>query len=60
MLVGIGFTPWEASRMCSGTPCESLGLQGMGAIAAGNHADLVVMDRGYRVKQTWLAGRLMS
>jgi N-acetylglucosamine-6-phosphate deacetylase len=60
MLLGLGFAPWEASRMCSGTPCEALGLQGMGAIAAGNHADLVVMDRNYRVKQTWVAGRLLS
>lgn len=60
MLVGIGFNAWEASRMCSGTPCEALGIQGMGAIAAGNHADLVVMDRSYAVKQTWVAGRLMS
>jgi N-acetylglucosamine-6-phosphate deacetylase len=60
MLIGIGFTIWEAARMCAGTPCESLGLQRMGAIAAGNHADLVVMDRGFRVKQTWVGGRLMS
>ena len=60
MLVSIGFSAWEASRMCSGTPCEALGLQEMGAIAAGNQADLVVMDRSYRVKQTWVAGRLMS
>lgn len=60
MLVGLGFSLWETSRMCSGTPSEALGLQQMGTIAAGNHADLVVMDRSYRVKQTWVAGRLMS
>lgn len=60
MLIGLGFTMWEASRMCSATPSEALGLHGMGAIAAGNHADLVIMDGGYRVKQTWVAGRLIS
>ncbi|HYE86695.1 MAG TPA: N-acetylglucosamine-6-phosphate deacetylase [Vicinamibacterales bacterium] len=60
MLIGIGLMPWEAARMCAGTPCEALGLHDMGAIAAGNRADLVVMDRDHRVKQTWLAGRLMS
>lgn len=60
MLVGLGLTVWEAVRMCASTPCEALGLQGSGAIAAGNRADFVVMDPGYRVKQTWLAGRLMS
>lgn len=59
MLLGIGFSVWEASRMCAGTPCEALGLQGLGAIAAGNQADLVVLDGGYRVKQTWVAGRLI-
>jgi len=60
MLISIGLNAWEASRLCSGTACEALGLQRMGAIAAGNHADLVVMDRSYQVKQTWVAGRLMS
>lgn len=60
MLIGIGLTAWEASRMCSGTPCEALGLHGMGVIAAGHVADLVVMDHGFRVKQTWLAGRLIT
>jgi len=59
-LVRLGFTIGEASRMCSATPCEALGRGGNGAIAAGHQADLVVMDRQLRVKQTWVAGRLMS
>ncbi len=60
MLLGLGLTVPEASRMCSSTPAEALGVQDMGAIAAGNHADLVVMDHNYRVKQTCVGGRLMS
>ena len=60
MLVSLGLTLPEASRMCSGTPADALRLVGVGAIAAGNHADLVVMSRDGRVKQTYVAGRLMS
>jgi N-acetylglucosamine-6-phosphate deacetylase len=56
MLVGLGFAPWEASRMCSSTPSEAMSLTDSGAIAAGQRADLVVMDRNFRVKQTYIAG----
>jgi N-acetylglucosamine-6-phosphate deacetylase len=56
MLVGLGFTLWEAARMCASTPSESLGLVHSGSIAAGHRADLVVMDRNLRVKQTYIAG----
>ncbi|HWI19359.1 MAG TPA: N-acetylglucosamine-6-phosphate deacetylase [Vicinamibacterales bacterium] len=57
MLLGIGFTVWEASRMCAGTPCEAMNLTDSGAIAAGQRADLVVLDREFRVKQTYIAGQ---
>ena len=50
----------DAARMCASTPAMALALKDMGSIAAGNHADLVVMDRQLRVKQTYVAGRLMS
>ena len=39
---------------------KALGLQHTGTIAEGQQADLVVMDAAFRVKQTWVAGRLMS
>jgi N-acetylglucosamine-6-phosphate deacetylase len=57
MLAGIGLTLPEAVRMCASTPAEALGLSMMGAIAAGNHADLVVLTRDLRVHQTFIAGR---
>ena len=56
MLVGLGLTLPEAARMCAATPAEALGLADAGAIAAGNRADLVVVDRGLRVTQTFIGG----
>jgi N-acetylglucosamine-6-phosphate deacetylase len=60
MLIALGLTLPEAARMCASTPAEALGVHDIGSIAAGNRADLVVLDRNCQVKQTWLAGRLMS
>jgi N-acetylglucosamine-6-phosphate deacetylase len=48
----------DASRMCSTTPAEELGLPDLGAIATGKTADLVVLGRDLRVRQTYLAGEL--
>lgn len=56
MLMGLGLTVPEAARMCAGTPCEALGMTRAGAIAAGNRADLVVLDRQFRVVQTYIGG----
>jgi len=56
MLVGLGFTMWEAARMCAGSQYEALGVPNAGTIGAGNRADLVVLDRSLRVKQTFIAG----
>jgi N-acetylglucosamine-6-phosphate deacetylase len=46
----------DASRMCSTTPAEELGLPEQGAIAPGKAADLVVLGRDLRVRQTYVAG----
>ena len=51
-----GFTPVEASRMCSGTQAEELGLAGQGIIGPGALADLVVLDRGLEVSTTYVGG----
>ena len=46
----------EAATMCSTTPAVQLGLQDQGTIAPGGQADLVVLDRGFRVVRTFVAG----
>jgi N-acetylglucosamine-6-phosphate deacetylase len=46
----------EAATMCSTTPARELGLIGFGVIAVGAIADLVVLDRGFRVVRTFIGG----
>ena len=46
----------DASRMCSTTPAEELGLADYGSIAIGKSADLVVLTRDLRVWETYLEG----
>jgi N-acetylglucosamine-6-phosphate deacetylase len=48
----------DAAQLCATTPASELGLKDTGAIAKGAIADLVVMDRKFRVKQTYVGGRL--
>lgn len=47
----------EAAQLCATTPARALGLTGFGVIAAGAVADLVVLDAGFRVRRTFVAGR---
>jgi N-acetylglucosamine-6-phosphate deacetylase len=46
----------EAATLCSLTPARQLGLAGFGFIAEGGMADLVVLDRGFRVVRTFVDG----
>jgi N-acetylglucosamine-6-phosphate deacetylase len=46
----------QAAIMCSTTPARALGLTRFGVIAEGNVADLVVLDRGFRVARTFIEG----
>ena len=47
----------EASRMASRYPAEFLGLGAeMGRIAPGYRADLVLVDEGLQVLETWIGG----
>ena len=48
----------DAAMICSTTPARELGLHGLGAIARDAIADLVVMDRSFRVCRTYIGGRL--
>ena len=59
MLTGVcGLSLSDAAVVCASTPARALGLRGFGVIAPGAAADLVVMDRQFRVVQTWIAGNL--
>ena len=51
------FSIVEAAALCSMTPARQLGLAGFGFIAEGAVADLVVLDRGFRVVRTFIDGR---
>jgi N-acetylglucosamine-6-phosphate deacetylase len=46
----------NAATMCSTTPARELGLTGFGVLADGAVADLVVLDRGFHVVRTFIAG----
>ena len=54
--VGLSFV--DAATVCATTPARALGLQGLGVLAPGAIADLVVLDRDLNVVQTWIAGTL--
>ena len=47
----------EAATLCSMTPARQLNLAGFGFIAEGGVADLVVLDRGFRVVRTFIDGQ---
>jgi N-acetylglucosamine-6-phosphate deacetylase len=42
--------------MCSTTPARAIGLTGFGVIAEGHAADIVVLDRAFRVAKTFIDG----
>lgn len=46
----------DAARLCATTPASELGLTGLGLIADGAIADLVVLDRDFRVARTFIDG----
>jgi N-acetylglucosamine-6-phosphate deacetylase len=52
----MGFSPVQASLMCSTTPCEELGLTGFGSLIPGAFADFVVLDYEFRVVETYVGG----
>jgi N-acetylglucosamine-6-phosphate deacetylase len=60
MLVGkAGATVIDAVMACSTTPARQLGLHGLGVVAPGAIADLVVLGRDFTVLQTYVAGVLV-
>ncbi len=56
-LVGpVGLSPVEAAHHTATTPADALGRGNLGRLVAGSVADLVVLDAGFRVRQTWMDG----
>jgi len=56
-VTSFGSTLVEAALFCSTNPARALGLSGFGVLTAGAAADLVVLDRAFRVVRTYIAGR---
>jgi N-acetylglucosamine-6-phosphate deacetylase len=52
----LGVPLHEAVAMASAVPARAMRLEGLGRLAAGAHADFVVMDEELRVVETWVAG----
>jgi N-acetylglucosamine-6-phosphate deacetylase len=53
----LGLEIAEAARMASEYPAAFLGLDGeLGRIAPGYRANLVLMDRNFKVRKTWIDG----
>jgi N-acetylglucosamine-6-phosphate deacetylase len=52
-----GFTVVEAATLCATTPARELGLSEFGVLAEDAYADLVVLDRSFRVVRTFVGGR---
>jgi N-acetylglucosamine-6-phosphate deacetylase len=51
-----GFSVSEASVLCSTTPARELGLAGFGVLVEGGFADVVILDRQFRVVRAFING----
>ncbi len=56
ILYGIPLT--EVAKMLSTTPAKIMGLKNKGSIAEGKDADLVIMDKDFKVKSVYVNGKL--
>jgi N-acetylglucosamine-6-phosphate deacetylase len=59
LVSAMGLSLVDAATVCATTPARALNLQGLGVIAPGATADLVVLDRDLNVVHTFLAGMLI-
>ena len=53
-----GLSIVDAATLCASTPARELGLTGFGVIARDAVADLVVLDRAFRVRHTFIDGHV--
>jgi N-acetylglucosamine-6-phosphate deacetylase len=56
LVLRAGLSLVEAARLCATTPARALGLHDTGRLAPGLRADVVLLDRDLRLRQTWLGG----
>ncbi len=59
LVTGMGVSLVDAATVCATTPARALNLQGLGVIAPGATADLVVLDARLNVVHTFLDGSLV-
>ena len=58
MMLGLGVSLEDASKMASGNPARLLGLgDRIGSIEKGKRADVVAVDSGFNVVHTFIGGR---
>lgn len=55
-VIDLGYSASQASKMASLTPAKSIGLDYVGDIEPGYKADIVVLDREYKVIKTYING----
>lgn len=58
LVTDAGLSPVEASHVTATTPAAALGRPDLGRLQAGLPADFAVLDAGFGVRATWIAGRL--
>ena len=56
LVSAMGFSLVDAAQLCATTPARELALSGLGVIAPGATADLVVLDGDLNVVQTYIGG----
>jgi N-acetylglucosamine-6-phosphate deacetylase len=57
IVTSVGSSLVDAVTLCSTSPARALGLSGFGVLADGAAADLVVLNRAFHVRTTFIAGR---
>jgi N-acetylglucosamine-6-phosphate deacetylase len=57
ILTSFGGSLVDAALLCSTSPARALGLIGFGVLADGAVADIVVLDRAFRVRRTFIGGQ---
>jgi N-acetylglucosamine-6-phosphate deacetylase len=56
LVTDLGRSLVDAARMCATTPAQALGVEGLGRIGEGETADVVILDREFRVVRTFVDG----